>query len=81
MDDGAALVGGRWSSAILLLLLAVVELGVSASTREEWAEDFFSAVVEHLLDQEEGDPLLSLASDLQVLGRCSQTRAHTTSSA
>lgn len=75
---GVVLVVGRRRS---ILLVAVVQFEVVALIREGWGEDFFSAVVEHLLDQEEGDPLLSLASDLQVLGRCSQTRAHTTSSA
>ena len=79
MDDGAALVG-RWSSAILLLLLAVVELGVSASTLEEWAEDFFSAVVGHLPDRAEGDFPVSRASVLLVLERCSRARPRTTSS-
>ena len=65
----------------MILLVSVVKFGVLVLSREGYVEDFFSAVVYHLLDRVEGDPHLSLASDLQALGGCyqSQTRPRTTS--
>ena len=65
------------------LSVTVVEFEVRSWTREEWVEDFHSAVGEHLQDLQH--PVkrgcrcpLSLASDLQVRGRCSRSRSRVT---